>query len=186
MVFIRASRIPGEGQPIPSDWYPIDLLKALPPSERVYIFSTRRKEEDPLWSPSPNLEENNPLGDIPLYLVGIGYTIEDQYADADWLERMATRHPSDFQSLTGYQCHTSPTCDECGECLPQVEETLFTNNKGVIIPRYRMVCEKQLPIVDIRAMSANGDATTSDASTGGETRDDASELVPIPEGWYPI
>jgi hypothetical protein len=186
VVFIRASRVPGEGQPIPSDWYPIDLLKALPPSERAYIFSMRRKEEDPLWSPSPNLEENNPLGDLPLYLVEIGYSAEDQYADADWLERMATRHPSDFQSLTGYQCHTPPKCDECGECLPQVEETLYTNSEGVIIPRYRMVCEKQLPIVDIRAMSTNDDTATSDASTGGETRDDASELVPIPEGWYPI
>ena len=179
-VFIRASTVPDEPIPIPSDWYPTDLLNALPPSVRRLIYTMRKIEEDPNWCPSPTIKVDDSLLEIPPYLRDVGYTSDEFDADADWLEGMAVYHPQEFQSLTGYRPPTPPQCEECGECNPQVEEIHHKDNEGCVAPRYRMVCEQQIAPVNIRAMNA------TDNTTDVETQEETSELIPIPKDWYPI
>ena len=185
-VFIRAARVPDEPIPIPRDWYPIDVLNALSPEIRERVFVTRKKEEDTNWSPPPDAEDDDPLRELPVYLINMGYTSDEQYADADWLERLATRQPEEFQSLTGYYPPKPPRCDECGECSPRVEETHYRDSEGIITPRYRMVCERHITSTTIRTMDALDDASTRNARSENNAQEEASELIPIPEGWYPI
>ena len=188
IVFIRAIRVTEQLMPIPSDWHPLDLLKALSPSSRTRLYLTRKREGDQDWSPSHRREVNDPpreLAEIS-YLIEMGYTLEDQHADADWLEKAATRHPQDFQSVTGYQAPTPPRCEECGDCFPRVEEIMYRDSEGALVPCYRMMCCLRLPTDSIHAMNATDDTPATDASHTEETQGDGPELVPIPEGWYPI
>jgi uncharacterized protein Smg (DUF494 family) len=185
-VFIRASRIPNELTPIPKDWYPIDVLNALSPEIREYIFFTRKREEDPNWSPLMDTEDDDPLRELPVYLRSKGYTSEDLYSDADWLERLATRQPVEFQSLTGYSPPKPPRCDECGECIPQVEEIHYRDSDGIIAPRYKMVCERLVTSTTIRAMHATDDASSQGAPSERDSHEDVTDLIPIPKDWYPI
>ena len=67
-----------------------------------------------------------------------------------------------------------------------MEEIHCRNSKGHIVPRYRMICDRLTQPVHIHAMN-NGESVSSTYALGeNSAQEDAPELIPIPEDWYPI
>lgn len=124
--------------PIPQGWYPIDVLHALTDDERVMIFITRKRDDDPMWTPSKAPEGDDPKGELPVELVQLGYTTADEFADADWLEELLDRNYDLFQQMTGYRKRYD--CSVCGDCAPRVGEIHSVDIDGNEYHQLGLVC----------------------------------------------
>lgn len=133
-----AGVVASELVPIPKDWYPFDVLQALTDDERVTVFVMRKRDDDPMWTPSKAPEGDDPKGELPVELVQLGYTTADEFEDADWLEELMNRDYDLFQQLTGYRKRYD--CSVCGECAPRVGEIRVMDIDGNEYHQLGLVC----------------------------------------------
>ena len=55
-----------------------------------------------------------------------------------------------------------------------------------MVPHYKMICGRLTQPVHICTMNNRESASSTDVLGENSDQEDAPELIPIPEGWYPI
>jgi hypothetical protein len=126
---------------VPAWVSPYDFLGRLSDTSRIELFRQRKIEENPNWV-SPQL---NPRGLSIIFLddevacdelLTMGYTSDDIWLDAVWLQRLAATSPQGFEQLMNFRIPDRPrgrSCRICRECSPQrSEETYFTSDGEVM------------------------------------------------------
>ena len=73
----------------------------------------------------------------------MGYTSDDIWLDAIWLQRLAATSPQGFKQLTNFRipdCPRGRSCRICRECSPQRSEETYFSSDGEAVTHTHYIC----------------------------------------------
>jgi len=88
---------------------PIRSALSLPEDTRIEIYTRRKMEEEPNWTPPHNIidvERRKKSPTVSNRMLHMGYSWDDEVYDSEWIQSLAVREPNEFQELTGYRVPT--------------------------------------------------------------------------------
>ena len=141
---------------IPPGMTPYEVLLSLPEDARIEIYTRRKTEEEPNWTPPHNIIDVERRKKSPIVsnrMLHMGYSWDDEVYDSEWIQSLAVREPNEFQELTGYRVPTQILCESCGECTPDIREMIFGSIDGEAYTRTVIRCTNDQSKVIIRAMT---------------------------------
>jgi hypothetical protein len=139
---------------IPNGMTPYELLCMLTEETRLMIFCERNEAWDPKWT----LRYIGIMADryrlkVSHRLLSLGYYLEDEIEDAEYLHQLAHSDRDHFSDITGYCVPDHVVCDACGVCVPHVSEMIFTDREGCTYTRTIIRCQTDPTDVFIHAMN---------------------------------
>src|SRR6202022_152997 len=135
------------------------------------------------WTPVPNPQCDSTANHIPTELISIGYERGDEFRDADWIEQLALRNPMEFQHLTGYRIPDRLACNECGNCIPRIEETLVDDSQGNQVRSMTIICNSSYKmssddvVIDTQSSNNLGDNKEIDTDDTDPNENSASSCT---------
>src|SRR5258705_11837566 len=112
---------------------PYKVLLSLTEYPRLEIYTCRKMEEEPDWTPPHNIidvERQKKSPTVSNRMLHMGYSWDDEVYDSEWIQSLAVREPNEFQELTGYHVPTQILCESCSECTPDIREMIFGSRDG--------------------------------------------------------
>jgi hypothetical protein len=141
---------------IPSDMTPYELLLTLPEETRIKIYTRRKTQEVPNWTPPKltiDVERRKKSPKVCNEMLHMGYSRDDEESDSEWIQSLAVRDPNEFQDLTKYRIPSQVRCETCGECTPDIREMIVGGGDGEVYTRTIIRCNNDPTQVTIRAMT---------------------------------
>jgi len=141
---------------IPPGMTPYKVLLSLPEDAWLKIYTHRKTEEEPNWTPPHNIIDVEQWKKSPTVnnkMLHMGYSWDDEVYDSEWIQSLAVREPNEFQELTGYCVPTQILCESCGECTPDIREMIFGSRDGEAYTRTVIRCTNDQSKVIIRTMT---------------------------------
>jgi hypothetical protein len=83
-------------------------MEVLPDENRILLYVSRKRENDPDWNP-PRVDSSGQINylDDPIpacpRLLEMGYSLDEYQSDAEWLYRLVSRDPAQFELITNYR-----------------------------------------------------------------------------------
>jgi hypothetical protein len=77
---------------IPSDMTPNELLLTLPEDTRIKIYTCRKTQEEPNWTPprlTIDVERRKKSPKVCNEMLHMGYTWDDEESDSEWIQSLA-------------------------------------------------------------------------------------------------
>ncbi len=139
---------------IPNGMTPYELLSTLTEETRLMIYCERKESRDPKWTPhyvGTTADRYRPK--VSHRLLSLGYDLDDEVEDSEYLHQLAHDEREHFAELTGYRVPDYVVCDACGICIPHVSEMIFTDREGCAYTRTIIRCRTDTTRVFIRAMN---------------------------------
>ena len=139
---------------IPNGMTPYELLCTLTEETRLMIFCERNKARDPNWTPCyVGIMADRYRPKVSHRLLSLGYYLDDEIEDAEYLHQLAHSDRDHFSTITGYRVPDHVVCDACGVCVPHVSEMIFTDREGCAYTCTMIRCQTDPMDVFIRAMN---------------------------------
>jgi hypothetical protein len=93
--------------------------------------SERNEARDPNWTPRyVGITADRYCPKISHRLLSLGYYLDNEIKDAEYLHQLAHSDRDHFPAITGYHVPDHVVCDACGICIPHVIEMIFTDREG--------------------------------------------------------
>jgi hypothetical protein len=139
---------------IPNGMTPYELLCTLTEETRLMIFCERNEAHDPNWTPHyVGITADRYHPKVSHCLLSLGYYLDDEIEDAEYLHQLAHSDRDHFSTITGYRLPDHVVCDTCGVCVPHVSEMIFTDRERCAYTRTIIRCQMDPTDVFIRAMN---------------------------------
>jgi hypothetical protein len=106
---------------IPNGMTPYELLCTLTEETRLMIFCERNEARDPNWTPRyVGITADRYRPKVSHRLLSLGYYLDDEIEDAEYLHQLVHSDRDHFSTITGYRVPDHVVCDTCGVCIPHV------------------------------------------------------------------
>ena len=94
-------------------------------------FCERNEARDPNWTLHyVGITADRYRPKVSHRLLSLGYYLDNEIEDAEYLHQLAHSDRDHFSTITGYRVPDHVVCDTCGVCVPHVSEMIFTDREG--------------------------------------------------------